>query len=324
MALAGERGNVGLGARARMPAIALVLLLLLVGEAAQEALGIGGSGLHRAFDEWVHDLLFFAAAGLCLARAAKFEAGREAWGFIGLALLAFAIGELSWSIFYSTLDPVPFPTASDAFWLAYFPLVAVGLAFLVHDRIEGFELHRWIDGIAAALIVATPAVALVFTPVVEHSKQGSTLGRAIELAYPIGDIVVVGAVIGTIALTAWRPGRTWLLLGFGLILFAAVDSVNSVQTIEGIDPHGSYDFVWTAGALIIAYAAWQPYPPRERPVHLTGWREVALPIGCQIIAAAIQFYGLFHPIPTSERVMTLAVLMIVLVQLWVGRPRSSP
>jgi hypothetical protein len=128
MALAGERANVGLGARARTPAIVLVLALLLVAEGAVEALGIGGSSVHRAFDEWVHDVLFFAAAGLCLARAAKVEAGREAWGFIGLALLAFAIGELSWSIFYSTLDPVPFPTASDAFWLAYFPLVGIGLA----------------------------------------------------------------------------------------------------------------------------------------------------------------------------------------------------
>jgi hypothetical protein len=307
-----------------MPAIVWVLGLLLLCEAAVEALGVGGSSVHRAFDDWVHDVLFFAAAGLCLARAAKIEAGREAWGFIGLALLAFAIGELTWSILYSTRDPVPFPTVSDAFWLAYFPLVAVGLVFLVRDRIDGFELHRWIDGVAGALIVATPAVALVFTPDVENAQYGSTLGRAIELAYPIGDILVVGAVVGTFALTAWRPGRTWLLLGFGLIMFAAVDSVNSVQTIEGIDPHGSYDFVWTAGALIIAYAAWQPYPPREPPVHLTGWREVALPICCQVIAAGIQFFGLFHPIPTTERVMSLAVLILVLVQLWVGRPRSAP
>ena len=96
-----------------------------------------------------------------------------------------------------------------------------------------------------------------------------------------------------------------------------------MQTIEGIHPETNYDFVWTAGALIIAYAAWQPYPPRERPVHFIGWREVALPMCCQVIAASIQIYGLFHKIPTSERVMSIAVLALVLVQLWVGRPRSG-
>jgi hypothetical protein len=322
MALAGESRKGSIGVHSRLSAVAWILFVLLALEAAHEAFGVGGPGLDDFFNEGVYDLLFFAAAGLCLLRAYRVEPGRDAWTLVGLALLADAIGEIVWTAFYANADPTPFPTVSDAFWLAYYPLAAIGLARLVRDRIEGFELHRWIDGIAAALIVTTPAVAFVFQPVVEHAHHGSDLGRAIELAYPVGDIVMIGAVIGTFALTAWRPGRAWLLLGIGLLLFAIADSVNTVQTIEAISPEGGYDFVWTAGALLIAYAAWQPYPRRERPVHFTGWREVALPIGCQIIAASIQVYGLFHPIPTSERIMTIAVLMLVLVQLWVGRPRD--
>ena len=56
--------------------------------------------------------------------------------------------------------------------------------------------------------------------------------------------------------------------------------------------------------------------------RLTGWREVALPIGCQFAAGAVQVYGLFHEIPHSERIITLAILGLVVVQLWVTRPRS--
>src|SRR5206468_9667615 len=100
------------------------------------------------------------------------QRGRWAWTMVGLALLANAVGELVFGIFYADIDPEPFPTVADAFWLAYFPLAIAGLAFLVHDRVEGLELHCWIDGIAVALIVATPAVALIYEPVLEEAEEG--------------------------------------------------------------------------------------------------------------------------------------------------------
>ena len=322
MAAAGERAALRVRGGRRGSLVAGVLVALLAAEAGHEAFGIGGSGLDTFFDQGVHDFLFFAAAGLCFLRAATVKAARGAWTMIGLSLLTSAFGELVWSVFYAGESPAPFPTAADGFWLAYYPLVGVGLALLVRDRIEGFELDRWIDGLAAALIVATPAVAYVFQPVLEESHHGTTLGRAIELTYPIGDILVLGAVTGIFALTAWRPGRMWLLLGLGLATFAIVDSVNAVQTIRGIYPQGTYDYVWSAAMLLIAYAAWQPDPPRAPPVHLVGWREVALPIACQLVAAGIQVYGIFHHIPDSERVVTSAILLLVVVQLWVTRPRE--
>jgi len=299
-----------------------MLVALLAGEILHELLGLGGHRLDDLFDRGIHDTLFVAAAVTVLVRAVLDERGRDAWMMIGLALLFNAIGELVFTVFYFHEDPEPFPTVADIFWLAYFPFVIAGLAFLVRDRVTGFELHRWIDGIAAALIVATPAVALIYEPVLEDSTQGTTLGKAVELAYPIGDILILGAVVGTFALTAWRPGRAWLILGLGLGLFALADAVNSVQTIRGTVPQGDYDFVWSAGSLLIAYAAWQPYPEREPPRHLYGWKEVALPIGCQIVAAVIQVYGFFHEIPRSERILALAVLALVVVQLWVTRPRE--
>jgi len=304
-------------------ALGWCLVVLLAVEAAHEALGLGGPPFDTLVNQGIHDALFFAAAGLCLWRARTRERGRWAWTMVGLALLADALGEVVFGIFYADIDPEPFPTVADAFWLAYFPLAIAGLAFLVRDRVEGFELHRWIDGIAVALIVATPAVALIYEPVLEEAEEGSTLGRAVELSYPIGDVLILGAVVGTFALTAWRPGRAWLLLGLGLAMFAIADSVNSLQTIRGIYPQGDYDFVWTAGALVIAYAAWQPYPDREPTRHLYGWREVALPIACQIVAVAIQVYGFFYEIPHSERVLAVAVLGVVIVQLWVTRPREG-
>src|SRR4051794_29133256 len=307
----------------RLPArqIAWLLIALWAAEVVHEVTGLGGTDLDGLIGKGLHDVLFLSASACCLVRAATIERGRAAWTMIGLALLANAVGDIIFGHFFEDDDPDPFPTIADAFWLAYYPLVIAGLAFLVRDRIQGFELHRWIDGMAVALIVSIPAVALIFEPVASESEVGTSFGRAIELSYPIGDILILGAVVGTFALTGWRPGRTWLLLGAGLLIFAVADGVYAVQTVRGLGVDGNIDYAWTAAALLIAYAAWQEYPDREPARHLYGWKEVALPIGCQVLAAAIQVYGFYNEIPRSERILSLAVLAVVIVQLWVTRPR---
>jgi hypothetical protein len=270
----------------------------------------------------VHNFLLEASSVACLARAWTAERGRLAWTMIGLALAAFTIGDVVSAIFYAGAPNLSSATASDVFWLAYYPLVIAGLAFLIRDRIEGFDLHRWIDGIAVGLIVVTLGVSLVIHPVFEKLDESEVLAGALQFAYPILDVMILGAAIGIFALTAWRPGMTWLLIGLGLALFAGADSVAAVQTVDGTYEVGRYDFVWTAGALLIAWAAWLPYPKRQRPAPLYGWHAVVLPIVCQVLAAAIQILAIFHHVPKSERLLTVAVLALVVVQLWISRPKQ--
>ena len=299
----------------------VVLLALLLGQTAHEALGVGSDRLDPLFDTWIHDLLMLAAATLCIARGITYRWERAAWLLVGAGLAAYALGDVIWTGFFSDDDPAPFPTVADAFWLAWFPLGFAGLALLVRARIARFEIHQWIDGIAVALLVATPGVALVLEPIIVES-EGSTLAKAITMAYPIGDIVMLGAAIGVFALTGWRPGRAWVLLALGLALFVGVDSVYSVQTIEETYVEGVYDFIWPAGALLIAFAAWQE-PRRHGEVRQYGWRAIALPILCQVFAIAIQVYAFLYGMPEGERLLTVAVLVIVIVQVVVTRPRPG-
>jgi hypothetical protein len=48
---------------------------------------------------------------------------------------------------------------------------------------------------------------------------------------------------------------------------------------------------------------------------------VVLPIICQLFALGTQVWGLVAVLGESERIMTMAVLTVVIVQLYVGRPR---
>jgi hypothetical protein len=47
-----------------------------------------------------------------------------------------------------------------------------------------------------------------------------------------------------------------------------------------------------------------------------------LPLAAQAIAAAIQVYGLFHELGATERLVTLLVLLVAMVQIVVSRPRA--
>jgi hypothetical protein len=310
----------------RGPGIGLIwplLAALVVLYAAHEDLGLGGSGTDTLFKQWVNDGLLWAAAAGCLAGALRSTKSRTAWLLVSLALASWAIGDTIWSVrFEDTPDP-PLTSISDVFWLAYYPLIIGALALLVRDRVPAFELHRWIDGVVVMLIVATPWVALFLEPISERSGT-SALADAVDFAYPLGDAVVFGATLGVFALMGWRPGRMWLLLGLGLTATGVADAIYSVQALgHSYHQGGVYDAVWAGGAVLIAYASWQPHPGRLEPRQVTGWAAIALPLAAQALAAGIQVYGFFHEIPRAERVLTLIVLLIAMVQIVVTRPRAS-
>jgi hypothetical protein len=297
-----------------------VLAILVVAYAAHDDLGLGGAGANGFFDDWLNDFLLWAAAAACFAGALRAVRGRTAWLLIATGLACWAIGDTIWSIRFDTHSNTPLTSISDAFWLAWYPLVLAGLALLVRDRVPRFELHRWIDGVAVMLIVTIPWVALFLAPVVNHSSA-SAWADAVDFAYPLGDAVVFGATLGVYALMAWRPGRMWLVLGLGLGVMGIADAVYSVQVLEHSAEAGFYDAAWVAGALLVAFASWEPHPGRLEPREVSGWRAIALPLAAQGLAAAIQIYGFFYEIPRSERILTLAVLLIAMVQIVVTRPR---
>jgi len=306
-----------------LPLVAGVSGVLLLAQALHSLFGVGGSALDNFFEDGLHSFLLGAAAAACLARAIVAKRGRLTWTMFGLSLVAFLLGEVTWTLLDEGSTDVVSATVSDIFWLAYYPFAIAGLAFLIRDRIEGLDLHRWIDGLAAALIVTTLGLIFFVDPVMNEYETGSTFSRAVQFAYPVCDVLLLGAVAGTFAVTAWRPGKTWLLVGLGLLAFTIADSIAAVQTVKGTYEPGRYDFLWTGGALVIALAAWLPYPARQRPVLLVGWKAVALPIACQVTAASIQVLALFRHLPESERVLTVLVLAIATLQLWISRPRRA-
>jgi hypothetical protein len=298
----------------------LVLVVLTCLEAVNEIFGIGGPS--SLYELWFHDAILAVASVLILARAAYEPKARRAWLAFGLAMTCWSVGTIGWSIVYGSQASPPYPTFADVFWLAWYPLMFVGIAALIHVRVRNFELHRWMDGIAVVLVVLVAGFAFVVQPVAEQSHQGA-LATVVDFSYPVLDIVLIGTILGVYGLVGWRPDRMWLLIGVGTLMTTIADAAFAVQEARGVaDYH--YDFVWTLGALALAYAAWVRVPADRRPLErVTGLRAVALPLLAQALAIGIQISAFFRPENESQEVVTLLVLVVASVQIILTRPRAE-
>jgi diguanylate cyclase len=301
----------------------IVLGLLVLGEAVHELFNAGGAS--SFFDEWLPDALVVVAAAVCIARAVHDPRGRLAWLAFGIGLACWSAGSVLWSLRYGSNPNPPYPTVSDGLWLLWYPFTALGVALLIRQRVTRFELHRWIDGVAVMLIVVAGGFALVLGPVAEHTGQRE-FATIVDFSYPVLDMILVGSILGVFGLMAWRPGKVWLWLGFGCVIMAIADAVFAVQEARGIASGNGYTFVWTAGAVLIAYAAWVPSPSVQvQPSKMVGWRAIALPLAVQLLAVCLQIYLLVAGLEVSiaDRIVTIAVLLIASLQIVVSRPRGE-
>jgi hypothetical protein len=297
----------------------VVLVVVVVGLAVHGLVGIGGDGIHTWLDEVVSCTAEWLAALLCAIGAWRSQRTRGAWMLVALAIALWALGDTIWAI---RGNPDASATISDVMWLAWYPLMVAALVLLVRDRVPRFELHRWIDGLIVMLVVITPWVALFLEPAAQHSNNSSVVD-VVDFAYPLGDAILVGATLGVLALMGWRSAPMWTAL---LIAFTALGIADAIYSVDALGHTYSsdtvFDAMWLGGMVLIAYAAWLPHPGRLEPVEVYGWKAIALPLAAQCFALGLQVYGLFDHIPLGERVLTIVVLFIAIVQIVVSRPRA--
>ncbi len=172
---------------------------------------VGGPSLDYLCEGPLYDAVVLAAGLACLLRATRVESERGAWAMIGLAILSWGASEVYWTAFILHNPSPPYPSPADVGYLAFYPLAATGVILLVRARAHELDWRLWMDGLIAALGTAALGAAFVFDFVAEQTS-GSPLQVATTLAYPLGDIAMLALVVGVVALTGWRPGRTWSLL----------------------------------------------------------------------------------------------------------------
>jgi len=225
---------------------------------------LGGAGLDAFFNVWVYTGIELVVCGLVLTRALTVAAERKAWLALAIGIGFYTAGDLYYTLFLENSASIPTPSPADAGYLLFYPLTYVALARLVGAHVRDVHANVWLDGAIGGLTLAAVGSALVLEPVI-HATHGATASVATNLAYPIGDLLLIVFVFGVFALTGWRPGRAWLLILLGLGITAVADSIYLFRVAEGTYHDGSFlDALWPLGLSLLAFAAWSPPKPRER------------------------------------------------------------
>jgi len=273
----------------------------------------GGSVAHF-FDYRLYYGLIVVAAALTIGRAVASPLHRGAWIALAVAVSSYATAEFLWLFLYSSADSAPYPSVTDVFYLGFYPASYIGLILLLRARLRSLTPGVWVDGVTAALAVAAIASAVV-VGVVLDTTAGPASVVATNLAYPLGDMVLLSLVVGGFAVTRWHPGRAWALLGASLAISALADSTYLYMTATGSYHEGGLlDAAWPTGLLLIGIAAWRD-DGRDRVVDMRGKPLLTVPTACALVAVTLLVVDHFHRLNLPAVVLATLTIAGVLTRL---------
>ncbi len=286
-------------------------LVALAIHLAHGQLGLGDPALRSVVCDWLYDGALVGSAIACLARAWIVRESRTSWLLVGAGLGSFAIGEVYYSLAFGDSGQAPIPSIADFFYLLYYPFVYAGLILLARARIGRLSASTWLDGTIAATTAASVVAAVAFEPIVSSAVHGSAAAVATNLAYPIGDLILLGIIVAVAALSGWRPGRAWLLLGIAMGSMAIADVGYLYQTANNTyTVGGAFDSFWLAAALLAGCSAWQS-DARARVERLEGRRVLVVPAVFALAALSVLVYGTIEHVNAVG--LCLAALAVILI-----------
>ena len=297
--------------RRGLKSVGLALALGVAGHAAHAVFDLGGPGADDFFDIYLYLGLIMAGAAVCGARALAVRAERGAWVAMTIGLTVSGAGFIVGQALAGPDGNPPFPSIADALYLTFYPATYVTLVLLARGRMRKIEFGVWLDGVIVGLTLAAIAAAVVFQPIVD-ATSGSPATVATTLSYPVGDLALLIFIAVICTATGFRPGRSFALIGLGLLMGMVADSAYAYLASAGNYPEGSLlDTLYPASAVLTGFAAWQR-KSRRRPVTATGGES--LPVFATSAVFTMIALGLVifdHYVPLTPLALWLASAAIV-------------
>ena len=199
-----------------------------------------------------------AAAVCCFWAARRHQAQvRRFWVVLGFAMVAWSVGEIVWGFYEVVLgQTVPAVSLADVGYLGAVPLVAAALLLYPSDSARGaHRVRALLDGFIVAGSVFFVSWSLVLESVVRASRA-SLFETGVQLAYPLGDVVIVSLVVVALARTQAGVRRSLMWVLGGLAAMAVADSGYVYLTaVRGYVSGDLIDTGWLVAYLAIALGA---------------------------------------------------------------------
>ncbi len=249
-----------------------------------------------------------AVSLICLGRGFVQRRGRTVAIALGLAVLSWSLGDAVLTIESLGGATPPSPSIADVFYLCFYPLAYVGVITFMRGALRELSTSSWLDGVIAGLGSAALCSAFAFHTIV-HATGGDALTTATNLAYPIGDVLLLGLAVGGTAMLSGRRKAPWILIAGGIALNAIGDTFNLVGSTSRVGTVFNA-MAWPTAILAITMAVWirpRPANPLEVPKP-TGF---LLPNLAAVAALGILFVGSFHHVGRVALGLATATLMMV-------------
>jgi diguanylate cyclase (GGDEF)-like protein len=210
-------------------------------------------------DGWGVSAFEILGGALCIASGLMRRTARWVPIILGAALMAWAFGHLTETI--ETLGGATPPEAAvyDGFQLLFYPLAYVALALYLRGEARKLATLNWLDGIIAGLGAAALCAATVFHEVADLTgKYG--LATAVNLAYPVGDLLLLLLVVGGVTVLSGRDRRPWLVIASAIALIVVGDTFNLFQSAASHSRIGMVlgGIAWPAAIYLMSRAMWLP------------------------------------------------------------------
>jgi diguanylate cyclase (GGDEF)-like protein len=298
--------------RAGLLALGALTALGVLAYAMHVGFGVGSPGLDDLFQDWIYCGVSVGAGTMCVVRGLAVKTERLAWFVMGAGVFAWAGGDITWTVLLANDPNPPYPSISDVLYLAFYPASYAALLLVARSRTDSFRSSLWLDGAIAGLTVAAVIATLFFQPIVD-ATSGSPTEIAVNLAYPVGDLLLMGLVVAIFGLNGWQLDPVWLLLGGGLALSALADGVYLVQTAKNTYVEGTLlDAAWPASVFLVALAAWQP--PRKT-LAIPDWVIMAVPVAGGFVAVQLLVYDHFQRVNPAAVSLAAWSLLLALARM---------
>jgi methyl-accepting chemotaxis protein len=227
---------------------------------------------------------------LVLIRAYVSPRDRNYAFWLGLACCAWALGDFAET--YESLGGATPATISLAnyLWALFFPLAYVGVMLLMQRDVRKLTSANYLDGVVTTLVTAAALVAFAFHGISDVAGGGNK-SVAVNLVYPVGDLLLFGlTVLGIKLLPAGSRARWYLLAAAGLAN-AAGDISALFGGVIATDVGWFLDaMAWPASLLLISCAVWLAPDPKV-PVQEYRSSGFTVPTVASVLALVILFLG---------------------------------
>lgn len=206
----------------------------------------------------IYDLLGISAVvAIMVGLRMNHERRSRPWYALALGNLLFVTGHVIWNFYDTVFDAAGFPSVADGFYLAAYPMIAMGLLLLIRRRAPGKDRASLLD--AALITLATGAVAWTFLmgPYV-HDPSLTIAEQAVWVVYPMMDVLLVAVAVRLMVIPARRTIPLQLLIG-SLVFLLVGDAAHGATKLLGIAERGGpVDTIALVSYVLLGCAALHP------------------------------------------------------------------